>query len=510
MKAKIPLRSRIFLILSALMAITAVGALTMVWYTMRMENLITTVIEKNLGAFQAAQALEVALVNQKGYVTYFFQDGDPEWLQQLAAHRRIFETRLKEAQGKAGSLNQRETLARIEDQYTAYTRLKDEVIRHYKEGRRDEGTPIHQQTRQGFFNLIDLCETYRQMHAADIEAARALSRVEAGRLRYIAAGGLLIGLALAVLLAFILIGQILGPVTRLFAETSRNGSVEPTNNVVAALSQRVHGLLENVDQTQMELARSRESLLHAEKLAMVGKLAAGMAHSIRNPFTSVKMRLFSLSRSLEMDSVQKEDFDVISEEIRHIDTIVQNFLEFSRPPKLIMQHISPSSVVDMAMQLLRHRLRSYDVSAAVERTHPLPAVGVDPEQLKEVLVNLMINACEAMPNGGHITVTERVAEGSDGASAVIEVNDNGPGIPPDCLPKIFQPFFTTKEDGTGLGLSIVDRIIHEHGGGIKVQSREGSGTTFTISLPIDPAKPELKMESQLREEDAASGSCPGR
>ena len=110
-----------------------------------------------------------------------------------------------------------------------------------------------------------------------------------------------------------------------------------------------------------ELAKSREHLLQAEKMAMVGKLAAGMAHSIRNPFTSVKMRLFSMGRTLQMTLAQKEDFEVISEEIRHIDTIVQNFLEFSRPPKLVMQSISPSTVVDNTLQLLAHRLKSYEV-----------------------------------------------------------------------------------------------------------------------------------------------------
>ena len=106
-----------------------------------------------------------------------------------------------------------------------------------------------------------------------------------------------------------------------------------------------------MDTTRIELEQSREHLLQSEKLAQIGKLAAGVAHSIRNPLTSVKMRLFSLERTLSLSAAQKEDFDVISEEIRHIDTIVGNFLEFSRPPKLKIQKASPSEVVDMAVQL---------------------------------------------------------------------------------------------------------------------------------------------------------------
>ncbi len=116
-----------------------------------------------------------------------------------------------------------------------------------------------------------------------------------------------------------------------------------------------------MDLAQTELTRSQEHLLQSGKWAMVGKLAAGVAHSIRNPLTSVNMRLFSLKRSLAMSPSQKEDFEVISEEIRHLDAIVRNFLEFSRPPKLKMQRVSPSDVVDGAVQLLRYRLESYGV-----------------------------------------------------------------------------------------------------------------------------------------------------
>jgi signal transduction histidine kinase len=117
--------------------------------------------------------------------------------------------------------------------------------------------------------------------------------------------------------------------------------------------------------------------------------------ALRNPLTSVKMRLFSLHRALELSPIQRDDFEVISEEIRHIDTIVQNFLEFSRPPKLKTQKISPSEIVDLVFELLRHRLESYNVAATVSRQAALPDIQVDPEQLKEVLINILENACEA-------------------------------------------------------------------------------------------------------------------
>jgi signal transduction histidine kinase len=196
------------------------------------------------------------------------------------------------------------------------------------------------------------------------------------------------------------------------------------------------------------------------------------------------MRLFSMERSLALSQSQREDLEVISEEIRHIDTIVGNFLEFSRPPKLKMQKVSPSDAVDMAVQLLRHRLESYDVKVDVKRDGRLPEIPADPDQLKEVLVNLMVNACDAMINGGQITIEEEQSHAENiGSILILRVKDNGPGVPESIQAKLFQPFFSTKEEGTGLGLSIAARIVEEHGGWIDLKSREGQGATFIITLP---------------------------
>jgi len=299
-----------------------------------------------LGAAVLRTALETALVNQKGFVTYFFLDGDLEWLRQLGEYRQVFKDRLEDVNALSTEEADREALRRIEQLYGQYITGKDRVIELYKNGERQEGARLHQQIRQYFSEVLRLCDAYKEAQIQRIAQVRQQSRVQSQDLRIMATLAMICGLALAMALSAILMLQILGPVTRLLKIASRDEPPhESTPNIVAALSRKVHGLLADVDQTHMALARSRESLLQAEKLAMVWKLAAGMAHSIRNPFTSVKMRLFSLHRSLELNTEQKEDFEVISEEIRHIDTIVQNFLEFSRPPKLKMQSISPSTVV---------------------------------------------------------------------------------------------------------------------------------------------------------------------
>jgi signal transduction histidine kinase len=285
-------------------------------------------------------------------------------------------------------------------------------------------------------------------------------------------------------LAYVLIKDVLEPIRRL-AMGPDAARIDGEGNEVKALSARFQTLMKDVDQTKSKLKWSREHLQQAEKWALVGKLAAGVAHSVRNPLTSVKMRLFSMERTLALTSNQKDDFEVISEEIRHIDTIVNNFLEFSRPPKLKVQKVSPSDSVDMALQLLKHRLESYDIEVKVERRERLPRIQADRDQLKEVLVNLIVNACESIVQGGSVNIKEEEGVSEElGPVVVIKVTDNGPGIPESIQNKLFQPFFSTKEEGTGLGLSIATRIVEEHGGWLDLKSVEGEGSTFIITLPV--------------------------
>jgi signal transduction histidine kinase len=482
---RISIRLKIYLLLGTLTFITIWGALIMIWYTYQIENLLTHITDKHVAAFQAAEALETALVNQKGFVTYYFQDGDPEWLKRLGEYRQVFKERLKNAEAIADSNQQRTAIEQIAQEYKTYIKDKDRVIAYYRAGQMDVGSGLHKEVRKNYFNILELCEEYKGFHKAKIDEARTKSHAQAKRLRFIAGSAMAVVLVLASLFILIFVTQILKPIRRLIMETGRGKEHHPSKNELQDLGRSVRGLIEDVDHTHVELERSREHLLQAEKMASVGKLAAGVAHSVRNPLTSVKMRLFSLGRTLRLSNLQREDFDVISEEIKHIDTIVQNFLEFSRPPKLKIQKISPSEVVDLVLQLLKYRLESYDVSIQVERKNLLPVIDADPEQLKEVLVNLVENACEAMDRGGTITIEEE-EEVTDRMAPVVKISvtDSGPGIPAAIQEKVLQPFFTTKEEGTGLGLSIAQRIVEEHGGKLDIISKDGAGSSFIIILPV--------------------------
>lgn len=316
---------------------------------------------------------------------------------------------------------------------------------------------------------------------------------------------------------YFLYREVLRPLEQIQKEAWQAESSAPALGQVAATMRE---LREAVSRTQAELDESTRNLRHVEKLSMVGKLAAGVAHSVRNPLTSVKLRLFSLERGLAAESRHQEDLAVIADAIRHVDGIVSNFLEFSRRPDLRLELVSPSHVVDASLRLLESRLAVFPVSLSRKRKGPLPETPVDTEQLREAMLNILLNACEAMDYSGNLDIEELLVKRHGRPYACIRISDSGPGIPEDEASTIFTPFFSTKEQGTGLGLPIAKSILEEHGGDIEVQSptqvgRDGDktvqgGTCFSLLLPLEPLsrhmtpqKDERRISSKLRPDIAA-------
>jgi len=482
---QLSLKSRVYLVNAILLCITVIGAVLMIWYTYKTEKIFKEIIDKNIVIFQSAEALGTSLVNQKGFVSYYLLDQDPAWIEQLNKYRNFFKEHLVTVKSLVEEEWEKEAIAQIESKYAYCVKAKNKVIDLYNSGEIEKGAALHKEVREHFSIILDLCEQFKSFHKNKISHAIKISQAESNQLRYIALLAIITVIVLSLLINYIFTRHILGPIRKLVAEADMpSNQIYPTNEV-SALKLSVHGLIENAEQAHYELDKSRETLMQSEKMALLGKLAAGTAHSIRNPLTSVKMRLFSLNRSCDFTKNQQEDFNVISGEIKQINRIVENFLEFARPPKLAMKKMSPSIVVDNALYLIKQRLKSYHVTTRLIRHHHLAQTFIDPEQLKEVIVNIVINACESMNKGGLIIIheEENFVEPLKKV-AVIRIIDDGPGISRKIREQVFNPFFTTKEDGTGLGLSIAFNIINEHGGWLDVTSEEGRGASFVITLPI--------------------------
>jgi len=239
---------------------------------------------------------------------------------------------------------------------------------------------------------------------------------------------------------------------------------------------------EKIQKTTADLRKTEAQLIRSEKLAALGQLAAGIAHEIRNPLTSINILIHSLRERLPSENSQQEDLKVIEEEIHRMNEIVDQFLRFAKPAPPFFEKTDVLSIVEETLQLLR--LQAEKQRIAVEREfQTLPMILIDPEQMKQAMLNLLLNAIQAMPEGGLLTLKGRNSE--DGQWIHLSIQDSGMGISGEDIDKLFDPFFSTKEGGIGLGLSITHRIIDQHHGKIEVESSPGNGTLFTVWLPIN-------------------------
>lgn len=226
------------------------------------------------------------------------------------------------------------------------------------------------------------------------------------------------------------------------------------------------------------LAREEETTFRREKLATLGQLAGGVAHEIRNPLGVIKQAVFLLRKHEQMSPEGSQWLGYVEDAIQRMNHLVEDVLGYARKGGLDIKSRDLTKALDRALHLVDHRLRSSQISVEREYASPSP-VPFDEGRIEQVALNLLLNAIEAMPEGGKVTVRTRENAGW----AEIEVEDNGPGIPPEDLPHIMEPFHTRKESGTGLGLTIVRHIVESHGGQIGVRSRVGQGSCFTIRLP---------------------------
>lgn len=235
-----------------------------------------------------------------------------------------------------------------------------------------------------------------------------------------------------------------------------------------------------------KLVRSQTLLEKQEKLATLGTLAAGIAHEIRNPLTSLKARLYTLEKHLQAVPSARKDTDIIGAEISRLERIVQDVLSFARPSDPKLETIVADTLLREVQGLMSPSLESRQVRLVVESAPEL-LICADSGHLKQVLINLVRNASEAIDGAGTVTLRTRVARaplgGRETEAVVLEVADTGRGIPPEVEKRLFDPYFSTKETGTGLGLTIAVRIVERHGGLLQYQTRPGHGTTFGVVLP---------------------------
>ena len=239
--------------------------------------------------------------------------------------------------------------------------------------------------------------------------------------------------------------------------------------------------------TSHELHEMREGLAHASKLAALGETAAAIAHEIRNPLTVISAYIQLTRQHLPSNTKVLGHLDRVEREIQRLNRVAQHLMSYSSRSNPAWTKVPVNALVEDTLWLIRPRAHAQHVEVMTDYDASSPAVQGDRDQLTQVLLNLLVNACQAMPDGGRIQITTGVKGEGDDAQVTIQIADTGCGIAEEHLPNIFQPFFTTKgKDGTGLGLAISSRIARDHQGTIDVQSEVGRGSVFLIALPSAP------------------------
>jgi signal transduction histidine kinase len=270
--------------------------------------------------------------------------------------------------------------------------------------------------------------------------------------------------------------------------------ISPTGEL-PALEKQVQEVSARLSQAAGELERGRRDAERADRLAAAGELAAGIAHELRNPLTSLKLLIQTAARKHRDRPLNDKQFQILQDEITRMEKTIQSLLDLTRPPKMRRRLHNLCSTLRRSLNLVRSRANQHGVNILEGLPNERIMIQGDGEQLHQVFVNLLLNALEAMPDGG----TLRIAIGGiaeDDTFCRIKCSDTGIGIPPDIIDRVFDPFVSGKEHGHGLGLAVSRRIVAEHGGTITAANRPEGGALFTVTMPFVSVEPESTPGSE--------------
>jgi len=459
-----------------------------IWSINQLRSTRDQIVSRNVRALEAALELELRL-RQLRLHTFLYVMGPIPRRQRLVAqdHREVEEAigRVQQASNLPGEAP---VVAAIEAGYQRYRASVDQPLT----------APLRQASRETLLawadehpirDLLVPCQRLVEMNREAMAASVAESEQVSERIRLAMilvglvgpAGGLIAGYGIARALSRSL-ARLVVRVQDLNAHLDQEvDAVElKAGTSLHELDRQLDRVANRVRAIVAQAQRQQQEILRAEQLAAVGQLAAGMAHEVRNPLTSIKLLVGAALKAQPPVPLTAQDLRVIHDEVERLEHRVQTLLDFARPPESERFPCDLRTLVEEAVALVRGRARQQGIN--IETHLPASAVMIeaDRDQLVSVLVNLFLNALDATPSGGRVTVTLEQA-GGDGVS--LSVADTGSGISEAVAARLFTPFTSSKPTGTGLGLSIARRVVQEHGGQLSAGNRPEGGACFTIRLP---------------------------
>ncbi len=460
------------------------------WYVNRLQADLAAILEQNVSSMQAAQQLEISARSIRFHCFLYLIDPDPALLRDIQDDPKVFQRWLARAEQTALTPVEQAEVEAIRQGYDRYRREflrararveKFGPDRGYRQ--LAEANPIR--------HITDPCQDYlrtnEQMMADAVDRGnRFNSRLRLTMLLLALGGplgGLLGGYGMARGLSRSLY-RLSVRVQDMAQQLDRDvAAVHLTpDSDLAHLDRQLDHVLARVREVAERLQQQQKEMLRAQQLAAVGQLAASVAHEVRNPLTSIKMLVEVALREHRPRPLTPDVLKVVHGEVLRLEQTVQGLLDFARPPALRRRRSDLRGIVSQAVELVRARARQQKVEIAVGCAEGPVSANVDPGQLCSVLVNLLVNALDAMPGGGRLTVCLEAVPGG----ARLCIQDTGEGIRPELLARLFTPFTSTRPTGSGLGLSISRRVVEEHGGSIEAANLSAGGACFTIALPLAP------------------------
>jgi signal transduction histidine kinase len=447
---------------------------------------ISTVLNENVRSTDAAEKLE-AVIRDLARMLRPSVDNPRLDVEQVEEQNRLSLQKLADAEGLANLPEEKMLVEEIGAGLQQYRQKWDEWAGEQPRPARAADPNLAADLEA---SVLPKCVALRKFNMRQIVTSEEENQASVNRLLWsivgVGVGGSFGGLILGYTVARRLrhsIGQLSISIRDATGRLNRElGSVTlKEEGGLPALHRQMQGLLAEISRTVEQLQQREHEVLRAEQLAAVGQIAAGVAHELRNPLTAIKMLVQTGLEGQPPAGLPGEDLAVIEQSIRRMEQYIQIFLDFARPPRAERRKVDLLEVVRRAAALVEGRARRQKVALTLRLPdQPLTAY-LDPEQIQQVLVNLLINALDAQSRGGAIDVEVTIVD----QLATLRVRDRGPGLPAELRDRLFEPFVTSKPDGVGLGLSGSKHLVEAHGGTIRIDDAPGGGAVVTCTLPAE-------------------------
>jgi signal transduction histidine kinase/predicted transcriptional regulator len=469
------------------------GGYFMISYIYKIQEENNRLIEENVQNARVAKELKLSLYSiRAASLTYLF-DRSPERIADLQQKQNEFLNLLEKSKETTKSTEANLLFQRISALFSNYQQTLKNALELHRMGRISQPNALIVHASNDLIKTID--ENADNFIIAN-ENAQAELRVSILKNDYIirkatmalGIGGAVLGLILGWFIARIIIN----PIYKLVLKVRDAAGSEMVEHIrmspgkeLEELDEHINRLIRRINKAHEDLQKNRLLLEQSNKFAAIGKIAPALAHEIRNPLTSVKLLIYTMMQEEDLSREKLHDFEIISHEISRVEGFLQKFLKYARPAKPQIQSVEIEPVIQEVLYLMSAQLKQNNIQVMENYSTKGSFIQVDPDMIKQILMNLVLNAIESMGNKGEMSILTRIKPDQKNKQFLeLSISDSGPGIPQEIVDTLFDPFVKGKDQGIGLGLSISQRIAEQHQGWISAANNSGKGASFTIHLPV--------------------------